>query len=439
MWIKNACEYIVNLGLAGISIYLLKSFFDTFFFQKRNRYNIIVGYLAYGVWQFSMPYLQTLVANRKLIVTTILTILVSMVAYRGTIWKKCVFSFLFDAIWMLLEILSGYFISFWRQDFWNEQILGSFSSKLLLAVMILGVEKVFEGQGIRELPLNYSFMLLLIPVGSIFTANTIFHLSVDELGTAMELNTILSIVIVLGINVLIFRIYMKLAEEFELKKNTTVYIKQLELYEMYGREQERNMKELREVKHDIKNNLLLIRGYAEKNQNKDILDFVDRFLEKDIFALPGSMRTGNPGIDSIITYKRNVAQKKEIDIQIEMNIPMLLPFNAADIAVILGNIFDNAIESTIKLEPNKRYISFHMKYDKGNLLISILNTYDGGLNLDRKEKLLTRKDDIINHGMGIDIVKNAVNKYHGTVQIQHSYNEFLVKIVLYAPGELLHE
>lgn len=305
--------------------------------------------------------------------------------------------------------------------------------------MILGVEKVFEGQGIRELPLNYSFMLLLIPVGSIFTANTIFHLSVDELGTAMELNTILSIVIVLGINVLIFRIYMKLAEEFELKKNTTVYIKQLELYEMYGREQERNMKELREVKHDIKNNLLLIRGYAEKNQNKDILDFVDRFLEKDIFALPGSMRTGNPGIDSIITYKRNVAQKKEIDIQIEMNIPMLLPFNAADIAVILGNIFDNAIESTIKLEPNKRYISFHMKYDKGNLLISILNTYDGGLNLDRKEKLLTRKDDIINHGMGIDIVKNAVNKYHGTLQIQHSNNEFLVKIVLYGPGELLHE
>lgn len=59
--------------------------------------------------------------------------------------------------------------------------------------------------------------------------------------------------------------------------------------------------------------------------------------------------------------------------------------------------------------------------------------------MDRKEKLLTRKDDIINHGMGIDIVKNAVNKYHGTLQIQHSNNEFLVKIVLYGPGELLHE
>lgn len=439
MWVKYLVEHILSLGLAGISIYLLKSFFDTFFFQKGNRYYIVISYFAYAFCQFSMPYIQFLTANQKLITTTILTILVSVLAYQGTIWKKCVFSFLFNAIWMLLEILSGYFISFWRQDFLNQQILGSLSSKMLLAIMIFGIGKVFEGQNIRELPVNYSFMLLLIPVGSIFTANTIFHLSLDKIGDIMELNTILSIIIVLGINVLIFRIYMKLAEEFELKKNTTVYLKQLELYEMYGREKEINITELREAKHDMKNNLLLIRGYAEKNQNQAILDFIDHFLEKDIFALPRSMQTGNPGIDSIITYKRNIAQKKGIDIQIEMNIPMLLPFNATDIAVVLGNIFDNAIEATTKLEPDKRRISFYMKYDKGNLLISILNTYDGWLNLDRKEKLLTRKDDKINHGMGMDIVRRVVNKYHGTVQIKHTNNEFLVKLILYGQEELLHE
>lgn len=242
-----------------------------------------------------------------------------------------------------------------------------------------------DGHGIRELPVKYSFMLLLIPLGSIFTANTIFHLGLNKIGAMLELNTILSIIIVLGINVLIIRIYIKLADQFELKKNTTVYIKQLGLYEMYQREKEILMAEMREVKHDIKNNLLLIRGYAEKGQHQEIIKFVDSFLEKDIFTSPEATQTGYPGIDAIITYKRNIAHINSIDVQIEIHIPISLPFNTADIVVILGIIFDNAIEATIKLEPEKRYISFNMKYDKGNLLISILNTYNGCLIMGKKK------------------------------------------------------
>lgn len=78
--------------------------------------------------------MQHLLANQKLLITSILTILVSVVSYYGTIWKKCIFSFLFNEIWMLLEILSDYCISFWSQDFLNEQFLGALSSKFLFGV-----------------------------------------------------------------------------------------------------------------------------------------------------------------------------------------------------------------------------------------------------------------------------------------------------------------
>ena len=439
MWSSDFFEYIVILGLAGITIYLLKTFFDTFFIPKEKRVYQMISYIVFGMWQIIIFYFHCFLASQRLFITSMLTIMVSVVSYQGTIWKKCIFSLLYNAIWMLLEILSGYCISFWRQDFLNQQILGAMSSKILLVIMIAGIKWVFHEYGIRELPVNYSVMLLLIPIGSIFTANTIFHLSLDKIGSIMEFNTFFSIIIVLGINVLIFGIYIKLAEQFELKKNTTVYIKQLELYELYEREKEISMTELREVKHDIKNNLLLIRGYAEKEQNQNILDFVDDFLEKDVFTLPRSIQTGNPGIDSIITYKRNIAQKKDINIRIEMHIPMLIPFNVADIVVILGNIFDNAIDATIKLEPENRHIIFRMKYDKDNLLISILNTYNGYLNIDKKEKLLTSKGDKINHGMGIDIVKRIAKKYQGNVLIKYSEKEFLVKLILYGTREILHE
>ena len=95
VWSSDFFEYIVILGLAGITIYLLKTFFDTFFIPKEKRVYQMISYIVFGMWQIIIFYFHCFLASQRLFITSMLTIMVSVVSYQGTIWKKCIFSLLY--------------------------------------------------------------------------------------------------------------------------------------------------------------------------------------------------------------------------------------------------------------------------------------------------------------------------------------------------------
>jgi len=70
-------------------------------------------------------------------------------------------------------------------------------------------------------------------------------------------------------------------------------------------------------------------------------------------------------------------------------------------------------------------------YDKDNLLIAILNTYNGITIKDRDGELKSTKEDVENHGIGLKSIYHTAKKYHGMVVIKNNKKEFLVKILLY--------
>ena len=77
-----------------------------------------------------------------------------------------------------------------------------------------------------------------------------------------------------------------------------------------------------------------------------------------------------------------------------------------------------------------------MKYDKGNLLIFLVNNYEGKLIKTKDKKLKSTKSDSGNHGIGLSSVERVVSKYHGTLTIDDSISQrFLIRIVLYGDRE----
>ena len=100
-----------------------------------------------------------------------------MFIYEGGKWNKCIFTLAFNAIWMMIETLSGYVLSIYCMQFINFQIyeiLGSVISKLLFLILIFSLKRVFSSNGITEFSAKYSVMLILIPIGSIYVMNEIF-------------------------------------------------------------------------------------------------------------------------------------------------------------------------------------------------------------------------------------------------------------------------
>lgn len=434
MSMSKILSYGTDILFIIFAVYLFFYYFDIFLKRRKRTVLSMIGLVIFMAWQFEMSSVNLLPACGNIIVTIITTLFAVAQIYEGKFWNKCIFTIAFNAIWMLIETISGNILLTYCCEFTDLQALGtlgSFTSKIVFMIAITALKRVFTKDEIKELPVRYSFMLVLIPIGSIYIMNNIFMLGYRLHSNRANIQSAVTAVILLGVNVLVFYIYIKLADDLQLRRMTSVYEQQLDLCERHQQERELSILQLRDVRHNMKNNLVSILVYAENGDNEKIIRFVNEIMEEGGIKTSTVTNSGNIVIDSLIGYWYVEAKKVGIDFSVNLNIPMEMPFRGADICLILGNLLENAVEAAQKAE-GKKYIRLHMKYDKNNLLLFVENNYKGVLIKTKDKRLKSTKTDAGNHGVGLSSVYRIAAKYHGVVTIDDGVtNRFLIRVVLY--------
>ena len=115
---------------------------------------------------------------------------------------------------------------------------------------------------------------------------------------------------------------------------------------------------------------------------------------------------------------------------IDVSVPPILPFQAADLGILFGNIIDNAIEAVLQHPSSSNTIKLLARYEKETLIITCINSYNHKLILNQSGELVSSKSDPTNHGYGIYSVKQVASKYHGSVSINFNNSLFTIKILL---------
>ena len=438
MSMSKTLSYGTDILFIIFAVYLFFYYFDIFLKRRKRTVLSMIGLVIFMAWQFEMSSVNLLPAYGNIIVTIITTLFAVAQIYEGKFWNKCIFTIAFNAIWMLIETISGNILLTYCCEFTDLQALGtlgSFTSKIVFMIAITALKRVFTKDEIKELPVRYSFMLVLIPIGSIYIMNNIFMLGYKLHSNRANIQSAVTAVILLGVNVLVFYIYIKLADDLQLRRMTSVYEQQLDLCERHQQERELSILQLRDVRHNMKNNLVSILAYAENGDNEKIIGFVNEIMEEGGIKTSAVTNSGNIVIDSLIGYWYVAAKKAGIEFSVNLNIPMEMPFRGADICLILGNLLENAVEATQRAEGEK-YIRLHMKYDKNNLLLFVENNYKGVLIKTKDKRLKSTKTDAENHGVGLSSVYRIAAKYHGVVTIDDDVaNRFLIRVVLYGKQE----
>ena len=438
MSMSKTLSYGTDILFIIFAVYLFFYYFDIFLKRRKRTVLSMIGLVIFMAWQFEMSSVNLLPAYGNIIVTIITTLFAVAQIYEGKFWNKCIFTIAFNAIWMLIETISGNILLTYCCEFTDLQALGtlgSFTSKIVFMIAITALKRVFTKDEIKELPVRYSFMLVLIPIGSIYIMNNIFMLGYKLHSNRANIQSAVTAVILLGVNVLVFYIYIKLADDLQLRRMTSVYEQQLDLCERHQQERELSILRLRDMRHNMKNNLVSILAYAENGDNEKIIRFVNEIMEEGGIKTSTVTNSGNIVIDSLIGYWYVEAKKVGIDFSVNLNIPMEIPFRGADICLILGNLLENAVEAAQKAE-GKKYIRLHMKYDKNNLLLFVENNYKGVLIKTKDKRLKSTKTDAENHGVGLSSVYRIAAKYHGVVTIDDDVaNRFLIRVVLYGKQE----
>lgn len=202
---------------------------------------------------------------------------------------------------------------------------------------------------------------------------------------------------------------------------------QREIMETHYRETETMYQEMRGWRHDFRNHLQLLKSYAQKGD----LDAVQAYLaelEQDLSRVDPAVKTGNTMADAILNSKISLARSKGVPVRADARIPVKLSISDLDLCVILGNLFDNAIEASVKLPESQRLIRLYMDMKGSQLYISFTNFAPGGKLAQTGGRFSTTKGS--GHGFGLLRIDSVVERLGGYLRRASEEGAFTTEILL---------
>lgn len=202
---------------------------------------------------------------------------------------------------------------------------------------------------------------------------------------------------------------------------------QREIMETHYRETETMYQEMRGWRHDFRNHLQLLKSYAQKGD----LDAVQAYLaelEQDLSRVDPAVKTGNTMADAILNSKISLARSKGVPVRADARIPVKLSISDLDLCVILGNLFDNAIEASVKLPESQRLIRLYMDMKGSQLYISFTNFAPGGKLKQSGGRFSTTKGS--GHGFGLLRIDSVVERLGGYLRRASEEGAFTTEILL---------
>jgi len=305
----------------------------------------------------------------------------------------------------------------------NEFVIGRISSLILMYSFVLLYNSLSSSKDRREVPLVFWAAAIIVPLATLVPSA--FILFQPDLGhTAMILTT----VAVFTLNFLVFYLYNELIKLYQSKMEKEIFILQSKAYSRQLDILETQAKRMKTFKHDIINHISSLKGLTENNDLNGIASYLNG-MHQAVSDTAEYVKIPNQAISSILNFKIGEANKFDIHVKCNINIPDFLNISAIDLTAIIGNLFDNAIEALKHLEKD-REIKFSLVYDKGIVTIVMENEYSGNLISDA-DKIITSKKNKEEHGLGLLSIKNAIQKYGGIMDISTESHKFRVAILLH--------
>lgn len=202
------------------------------------------------------------------------------------------------------------------------------------------------------------------------------------------------------------------------QKKKEQYQGQVQAYRMLE-EQYARMERLR---HDMKNHVIGLQGLLQSREWEKMEGYLQKMTETGALA-ETKENTGNQVVDALLCQKRQRAEEADISWKCQMQLGKQLEVEDFDFCVMLGNILDNAIEACEKSE-GERWIEVQSGIVKDFFLMEVKNSTDA------KEIPGVSKVALEERGIGLNNVKETVEKYNGAVDMEIRERTFAISILL---------
>lgn len=229
---------------------------------------------------------------------------------------------------------------------------------------------------------------------------------------AMNLGMVVLPFVFLTSLVLLFAI-MILADHEQLEQANRM----ANLREVYYQGLQREEKQVRTLRHDLRNHLTVVQGLLETGDTTKTLDYLDQIAGSP--ALRGTKRfCENETANVVLASKSEEMARDGLDGDFAISLPRDLPIADTDLCALLGNALDNAMEAA--RQAADKHITVRCRAEKGLFMLRVENAVGAEVHPD----LSTTKADKSAHGFGLAGMREIAQRYGGSLDAQANESRF---------------
>lgn len=417
-------QNIIETANVAVEMLLIFIYFSLLSKRKMNKLSFLLSYLL-STTTLSIVILLSDNIFLYLVSTIILLALISFFCFDDTI-KHRIF---WIAIYLLIiSVADPIVIGIMcianmgsPEDFLQSGIgryLGMIGTDLIY-LWLIGMMHRIINKKIRDLPIKYWILIIIIPIISIFLLQTML----DSFTVKDSLNYIslgISLIGIIYINLAMFNFFESYEDKIRLKYLETLKQQEQDNYKLLAL----SHKQVRELKHDIENQFSVLNDLMKSGDNA-AMQYLDK-LNSYVRTANRICYTENNAIDSIVNIKGSLAQSYGIEFICKVNIITSIKADELELCRIIGNGLDNAIEGCQRIDVQNKHICFSISEDREKLMIVIFNTSG---EVDTTALSSTKKEKGL-HGIGISSIKSSVERLDGLVKFDYADGIFKLNIMV---------
>lgn len=217
------------------------------------------------------------------------------------------------------------------------------------------------------------------------------------------------------------------AQRAALTEHVRLMKKQFSLQEENYRIISGNFDEIRKIRHDLRHHLHTIKELARQQQYEELEHYIDG-CEDNTAKAAKPVLCDNTAVNAILNYYQRIADQKEIPLELKVSLPAVLKLEGWNLGVIFGNLIENAIEAAEKLPKEKRSVKVYSRISKGNLLLTVKNSWNREFRCAGEQVFSTKHEG---PGIGLSSVHSLVDNSGGQFYLSPEKDEFEVSVVLW--------
>nr|WP_325232263.1 GHKL domain-containing protein [uncultured Oscillibacter sp.] len=195
------------------------------------------------------------------------------------------------------------------------------------------------------------------------------------------------------------------------------------LRESYYQGLRREERQVRTLRHDLRNHLTALRGLVELGEDERALQYIDQLADSS--ALRGGKRLcENDAANAVLSAKAEAMGQMGLTADFAVSLPKALPLAEVDLCALLGNAADNAMEAAERAED--KTVTLRCRAEKGLFMLRVENAYAGDLSPD----LATTKADKASHGFGLAGMREIAERLGGSLETRAGDGRFQLVVCL---------